>query len=262
MSVTRDRFQRRAAVVTGAATGIGAGVARRLADEGASVALLDISDTVDAAAAVERAGGQALSVHCDVRSPSEIDRALSKAEAALGPITLAVAAAGVIRTNHFLELSEEDWDLTLDANLKGTTFLLRGIGQRMRDTGRRGSMVALSSVAAWGPRTTSVDYGASKLGIISVCRSAAMSLAPYGITVNAVCPGVVDTQMTRDLHEQRSRLTGVPAAESLERMIESIPLGRMATIDEICDAILFLLSEEGSYITGQSLNICGGIELH
>jgi NAD(P)-dependent dehydrogenase (short-subunit alcohol dehydrogenase family) len=260
--VSTERFQGRTAIVTGAAQGIGAGVARRLAGDGANVALLDVGDTSATAAAVEAAGVQALGVHCDVRSPTELDRTVAEVEAALGRITLAVAAAGVIRTNPFLELREEDWDLTLDVNLKGTTFLFKEVGRRMADAGVHGSMVALSSVAAWGPRPTSVDYGASKLGVISVCRSAAVSLAPHGITVNAVCPGVVDTPMTRDLHEQRSRLTGVPAAESLAKMREAIPLGRMATVDDIVDVILFLLSDEGSYVTGQSLNVCGGMEFN
>jgi NAD(P)-dependent dehydrogenase (short-subunit alcohol dehydrogenase family) len=253
------RFEGQTAVVTGAAQGIGAGVARRLAAEGARVALLDVGDTTGTANAVEAAGGRALGVRCDVRSPAELDRAVAEAEAALGTPTLAVAAAGVIRTAPFLELREEDWDLTIDVNVKGTTFLFKEVGRRLVTAGLRGGMVAVSSVAARGPRPTSVDYGASKIAVISVCRSAAVVLAPYGITVNAVCPGVVDTPMTRDLHRQRSELTGVPSEESLATMLESIPLGRMASIDDVAGVILFLLSAEGSYITGQSLNVCGGM---
>ena len=254
------RFEGRTAIVSGAAQGIGAGVARRLAAEGAKVALLDVSDTGVTAGAIEAAGGKALGLRCDVRSPADLEGALGAAESAFGGVTLAVAAAGVIRTSPFLALREEDWDLTIDVNLKGTTFLLKEVGGRMVDAGVRGSMVALSSVAARGPRPTSVDYGASKLAVISVCRTAAAVLAPHGITVNAVCPGVVDTPMTRNLHRQRSELTGVPAEESLAKMIESIPLGRVASVDDVAGVVLFLLSEEGSYITGQSLNVCGGME--
>jgi NAD(P)-dependent dehydrogenase (short-subunit alcohol dehydrogenase family) len=123
-----------------------------------------------------------------------------------------------------------------------------------------GSIVALSSIAARSPRPTAVDYSASKIGVISVCRSAALALAPHGITVNAVCPGVVDTPMTQVLHEQRSKINGFPPTESLRQMLETIPVGRIETVDDVAAAVLFLLSPEGSYITGQSLNVCGGLE--
>jgi NAD(P)-dependent dehydrogenase (short-subunit alcohol dehydrogenase family) len=254
------RFDGRVAVVSGAAQGIGAGIARRLAAEGADVALLDVADCSESAAAVEAAGTRALAIRCDVRFASELDRAVGEAQQVLGTPTLAVAAAGVIRTAPFLELREEDWELTIDVNLKGTTFLLQAVGRRMVEAERRGSMVALSSIAARAPRPTSVDYSASKLGVISVARSAAVALAPHRITVNAVCPGVVDTPMTQVLHEQRSAINGLPPRESLQQMIETIPLGRIETVDDVADAVLFLLSAEGSYITGQSLNVCGGLE--
>ncbi|HZQ64599.1 MAG TPA: SDR family NAD(P)-dependent oxidoreductase [Gaiellaceae bacterium] len=254
------RFEGRTAVVTGAAQGIGAGIARRLASEGAAVALLDVADCAESAAVVEAAGARTIALRCDVRLPADLERAVDQAEAALGTATLAVAAAGVIRTAPFLELREEDWDLTLEVNLKGTAFLLQTVARRMVAAGLHGSMVALSSVAAKAPRPTAADYSASKLAVISVCRSAAAALAPHGITVNAVCPGVVDTPMTQALHEQRSRLTGTPPEESLRQMVEAIPLGRIETVDDVADAALFLLSEEGSYITGQSLNVCGGLE--
>jgi NAD(P)-dependent dehydrogenase (short-subunit alcohol dehydrogenase family) len=254
------RFQGRVAVVTGAAQGIGAGIARRLATEGADIALLDIGDCTESAAAVEAAGRRALVVRCDVRFAVELERAVADAEKALGTPTLAVAAAGVIRTVPFLELREEQWELTLDVNLKGTTFLLQTVGRRMVEAGRQGGMVAVSSIAAKGPRPTAVDYSASKSGVISVCRSAAVALAPHGITVNAVCPGVVDTPMTQALHEQRSEINGISPEASLQQMLETIPLGRIETVDDVADAALFLLSAEGSYITGQSLNVCGGLQ--
>jgi NAD(P)-dependent dehydrogenase (short-subunit alcohol dehydrogenase family) len=218
------------------------------------VALLDIRDTSDTAAAVEAAGGEALGLHCDVRSPAELDRVLTEAEAALGPISHAVAAAGVIRTKPFLELGEEDWDLTLAVNLKGTTFLLKEVGRRMVDADFIGPGVAACEKS--GRR-----HDAHLVVHRDRASLAAMALAPYGITVNAVCPGVVDTPMTRDLHEQRSRLTHVPAAESLTKMLEAIPLGRIAAVDDVVEVILFLLSDQGSYVTGQSLNVCGGMEL-
>jgi len=148
------RFEGRTGVVTGAAQGIGAGIARRLAAEGADIALLDVGDCSESAAAVEAAGGRALALRCDVRSATELDRAVGQAEDVFGTPTLAVAAAGVIRTAPFLELREEDWELTIDVNLKGTAFLLQTVGRRMVKAERQGSMVALSSVAAKAPRPT------------------------------------------------------------------------------------------------------------
>jgi NAD(P)-dependent dehydrogenase (short-subunit alcohol dehydrogenase family) len=226
------------------------------------VALLDVADTSETVGLVETAGARAIGIRCDVRSPDALRRAVAEAESELGTPSLAVAAAGVIRISSFLDLSEEDWDLTLDVNLKGTVFLFQAVARRMVDSGLKGSLLALSSVAARGPRPTSLDYGASKIGGISVCRSTAVALAPHGITVNAICPGVVDTPMTHDLHRRREELTGVPAATSLALMIERIALGRIATVDDVAEVALFLLSEQGSYVTGQSLNVCGGMEFN
>jgi NAD(P)-dependent dehydrogenase (short-subunit alcohol dehydrogenase family) len=253
-------FSDRVAIITGAAQGIGAGIARRLAAEGADIALLDVGDCSATAAAVEAAGRRPLTIHCDVRLLTELDRAVAEVEEVLGTPTLAVASAGVIRTAQFLELDEKDWDLTLDVNLKGATFFLQAVARRMVGAGLKGGMVALSSISARSPRPTAVDYSASKIGVISVCRSAALALAPHGITVNAVCPGVVDTPMTHRLHEQRSKINGFSPTESLRQMVDTIPLGRIETVDDVASAVLFLLSDAGSYITGQSLNVCGGLE--
>jgi len=126
------------------------------------------------------------------------------------------------------------------------TVFYPGGGGQPADTGGRGG------------RAANVDYAASKAGVISVIRSAALALAAHGITVNAICPGVVDTPMTRYLHEERSRLEGMTPEESLASMLKTIPLGRIETVDDVANAVLFLLSEEGSYITGQALNVCGG----
>ena len=120
--------------------------------------------------------------------------------------------------------------------------------------------MAISSVAGRGGRPDATDYAASKAGVISLVRSAALALAAHRITVNAVCPGIVDTEMTRAIHIERARLAGVTPAESLASLAATIPLGRMETAEDVANAVAFLLSAEGSYITGQALNVCGGLE--
>ena len=256
------RFEGRSAFVTGGAQGIGAGVAKRLAHEGAAVAVADLSleGAEGTVHEIQETGGTARAYRVNVSFPEEIERAVDRAEKDLGTPSLVVPCAGIVLTNPFLELSAQDWDRTIDINLKGTFFTMQSAARRMVAAGMKGSMVGVSSGAGRSGRPNNVDYAASKAGVISLVCSAALALAAHGITANAVCPGVVETPMTQQLHEARSRILGVTPGESLTSMKEKIPLGRVATVDDVTNAILFLLSEEGSYITGQALNIDGGME--
>jgi NAD(P)-dependent dehydrogenase (short-subunit alcohol dehydrogenase family) len=146
-------------------------------------------------------------------------------------------------------------------NLKGTFLVFQEAARRMIEAETSGGLVAISSVAGRGGRLNAVDYAASKAGVISVVRSAALALAPHGITVNAVCPGIVNTEMTTSLHEGRSKITGIPAEESLKRIVATIPLGRIQEPEDVADVVSFLLSPQGSYVHGQAINACGGVEM-
>jgi NAD(P)-dependent dehydrogenase (short-subunit alcohol dehydrogenase family) len=256
------RFGERNVFVTGAGGGIGARIAERLAAEGAAVAVVDIDANGAAATvnAIANAGGRAHPLQADVSSATSVERAADAAERVLGPLTMAVTAAGILHVAPFLELSETSWDRTINVNLKGTFLTVQAVARRMVSGGRRGAMVCVSSVAGRGGRADTADYAASKAGVISVVRSAALALAGSRITVNAICPGVVDTRMTRMIHEQRAQDAGISPEESLASMLPKIPLGRIETTDDVADAVLFLLSDDSSYITGQALNVCGGME--
>jgi len=256
-------FEGRTAVVTGAGGGIGRTCARSLAERGARVALLDISaDSASLTAeAIGGAGGTTAVYAVDVTDPDAVEEALGRVERDLGPLTLAVGAHGIVRNHPFLELPAADWDATLAVNLKGMFVLLQKAARRAVAHGG-GAMVAVSSVAGRGPRATCADYAASKAGVISLVRSAALALAEHGIRVNAVCPGVVDTEMTRAIHRQKAEIDGITPQESFARQAAKIPLGRIEAPEEIADVVSFLLSAQSSYVTGQALNACGGLEMN
>jgi NAD(P)-dependent dehydrogenase (short-subunit alcohol dehydrogenase family) len=260
----REKFAGHIALVTGAGSGMGAQVSRRLAGEGAKVALLDID--IDRACAtaeeVQRSGHSAAAYQCDIRSRAEVETIFDAVEADLGVPDLVVNCAGVIRIMPFLEVTDEDWDETLAVNLKGMFLITQTAARRMVVADAPGRIVAISSIAARGPRPDCADYAASKAGVISIVQAASVALARHGITVNAICPGVVDTAMTTLIHENRSKNARITPAESIARAVEKIPLGRIESTNDVANAVLFLLSAEGSYITGQALNVCGGLHFN
>jgi NAD(P)-dependent dehydrogenase (short-subunit alcohol dehydrogenase family) len=250
-------------LVTGAGGGIGRACATLLATHGARVAVADIADEPARATAevITAAGGSARAYTMDVTSSRQVQDTVARAEDDLGPITLAVSAAGIVRDQPFLELSENDWDATMSVNLKGTFLLFQTVARQAQRHGG-GAMVAIASVAGRSGRATAADYAASKAGVISLVRSAALALASSQITVNAVCPGVVDTEMTRAIHQRRALINHITAEESFAQQAAQIPLGRIVSPTEIAEAAAFLLSPAASTITGQALNVCGGLEMN
>ena len=257
--MSQGMFDGRNAFVTGAGNGIGRGVALRLASAGAALALNDI----DAAALeavvgeIRDAGGHAVGYPADVSSPAAMQAAVAEATGALGPLTLGVTSAGIVNIVPALELSEEAWDRTLSINLKGTFFTLQALARHMM-AGDGGRLVAIASIGGKRGRADAVDYTASKAAVVSVVQSLAMALAPK-VQINAVCPGIVDTAMTPKIHRARAKRAGITEEESVNALVATIPMGRIETPDDVARAVQYFLSDEADYVTGQALNVCGGM---
>jgi acetoin reductase-like protein len=248
------------AIVTGAAQGIGKAIARRLARDGFAVAIVDINTNAldDVKKEIEGLGGQALALTADLTQLKDVQQVITRA-AEWGNLTILVNNAGRVSITPFLEITEHEWDAIMTLNLK-TVFFATQFAAKHMQTGAR--IVNLSSISGRSGRSDQAHYAAAKCAVISLTQSAALSFAAQGITVNAVCPGVVDTPMTSGIHEIRAVTLGITPEESLARMVAKIPLGRLEKTDDVAGVVSFLCSPDASYITGQSLNVDGGMEMN
>jgi meso-butanediol dehydrogenase / (S,S)-butanediol dehydrogenase / diacetyl reductase len=248
------------AIVTGAGQGIGRSVALRLAKDGFSVAIVDINaDALEKVKKeIESLGAEALALKADLTKLDEIQRVVERA-AEWGQLTVLVNNAGRVIITPFLDITGEEWDTIMTLNLK-TVFFATQFAARHMQAGAR--VVNLSSISGRSGRSDQAHYAAAKCAVISLTQSAALAFAAQGITINAVCPGVVDTPMTTGIHEIRAGALGITPAESLARMVAKIPLGRLETTDDVAGVISFLCSPDAAYITGQSLNVDGGMEMN
>lgn len=258
MSVVVDLTDR-VVIVTGAAGGLGSACARRFMDAGARVALVDLNASA-LETFVNDAGERSKAWAVDLSDRSECRLLVEEVMGEFGRIDVLIACAGVMQTKPFLDLSETDWRNVVDVNLTGTFFLVQAVAEQMLAAGG-GSIVIYSSVAGRSGRPLAPHYAASKAGLLSLTKSAALAFAP-SVRVNAICPGVVITSMWEAIMADRDALFGEGAGEEYRQQVEtSAPLGRSADPTEIANAALFLASDLASYITGQALNVDGGIEM-
>ena len=244
----------RVAVVTGAARGIGAATARRLAADGMAVAVLDLdaancAGTVDA---ITAAGGRAFGVGADVSQADQVEAAVGKVAAELGPPAVLVNNAGVIRDNLLFKMTENDWDTVLGVHLRGAFLMSRAAQKHMVDQ-RFGRIVNLSSSSALGNRGQ-VNYSAAKAGLQGFTKTLALELGPFGITANAVAPGFIVSDMTA----ATAARIGMPFDDFQAAAASQIPVRRVGQVEDIAHVISFLCSEGAGFVSGQVIYVAGG----
>lgn len=241
-------FTNKTVVVTGSARGIGQVIARRFAQNGARVVINDLDDEAVQKTAAE-IGPSAFGVRGDVTNAEDIkglfDRTLEK----FGSVDVVVNNAGITRDNLLVRMSEKDWELVLDINLKGA-FLVTKAASKIMMKQRSGRIINISSVVGLIGNGGQANYAASKAGLIGLTKSAARELASRGVTVNVIAPGFIETEMTRNLSDK-----------ARENLISQISLNRLGSPDDVASAALFLASDLASYVTGQVLAVDGGIAM-
>jgi 3-oxoacyl-[acyl-carrier protein] reductase len=242
-------FANRVALITGGSRGIGRATALSVAGDGADVAISYVTRAPEArqvVADIEALGRRALAVPCDVSKPDKVQRLVEETRARLGPIDLLVHSGAISNICDHTQLDYQVWRATIDVNLTGTYLVVFAVKEEMIRR-RFGRIVTLSSIAALHPRQMQIHYSAAKAGVIAFTRCCAEAFAPHNVRINCVAPGLVETEMAHVLPD-----------ETIARVIQGTPMGRIGQPEEIAAVIRFLLSEESSYMTGQTLVPSGG----
>ena len=269
------RLDGRVAIVTGAAQGIGRGVALRLAEEGARVVLADraVDLAEETARQICTRGVPAVAHGIDLARMGELPGLVERAVAEFGRLDILVNVAGVLQSKPLLEITEEDWDRITTVNQKSLVFLIQAAARRMLDqipteirasqacARSYGKIVNFSSISGRRGRALQIHYAASKAAVISITQSAALAFAPF-LNVNAISPSVVPTAMWEQNDREKSRILGLPPGKSMAEFVDRIPLRRAGTPEDMAAAVSFLCSADADFITGQTLNVDGGFEMN
>ena len=244
----------RTAVVTGAARGIGAATARRLGSDGFAVGVLDLDEQTckDTVAAIEATGGRALAVGVDVSDAEQVRAAISRVADELGAPTVLVNNAGITRDNLLFKMTDQDWDAVMAVHLRGSFLMSREVQRHMTEAGW-GRIVNLSSTGALGNRGQA-NYATAKAGLQGFTKTLAIELGKFGVTVNAIAPGFIVTDMTRATAER----IGMSFEDFQQAAVTQIPVGRAGRPEDIAATASFLVSEEAGFISGQVIYVAGG----
>ena len=246
--------EQRTAIVTGGARGIGAAVSRRLASDGYAVAVIDLkqADTEQTVASIVSAGGKAIGIGADVSSSEDVVRAVEETVAGLGAPTVLVNNAGILRDNLLFKMQDGDWDAVIAVHLRGAFLMSREV-QKHQTAASWGRIVNLSSTSALGNRGQA-NYAAAKAGLQGFTKTLAIELGPYNVTVNAIAPGFIQT----DMLVETARRMGIPFDQFLEGAAKQIDVRRVGQPEDIAAAASFFCREEASFVSGQVLYVAGG----
>jgi 3-oxoacyl-[acyl-carrier protein] reductase len=244
----------RVAIVTGGARGIGAAVAKRLAKDGYAVAVVDLDESTckDTVAAIESDGGKAIGVGADVSNSEQVTSAVQRVVDELGPPTVLINNAGITRDNLLFKMTDEDWDAVLGVHLRGAFLMSRAAQKHMTEQGF-GRIVNLSSTSALGNRGQA-NYAAAKAGMQGFTKTLAIELGKFGVTVNAIAPGFIETDMTAATAER----LGVPFEDFKKAAASQIPVNRTGKPEDIAAMASFFVSEEAGFVSGQVIYVAGG----
>jgi NAD(P)-dependent dehydrogenase (short-subunit alcohol dehydrogenase family) len=259
---TIKRFEDRVVAVTGGAKGIGKACCLRFAEEGAKVAVMDLAmeAAAEVAAECERRSGQpALALRCNVADAASVDAAFAAVLAAWGGLDVVVASAGIYSGQPLVEVPLEAWQKVIDVDLTGVFLTNKAAAAIMMTNHCGAAIINISSMAGKTSWPASAQYSAAKSGVIGLTRSVAMELAPYSITVNAVCPGNTMTEMVEGVAATIAARDGMSASEWLKLRSQDCPMKRFALPEEIAGVVAFLASPDAAYITGQAIEVDGGM---
>lgn len=258
------RLQDRVAVVTGGGRGIGREIVLSLVDEGARVAVVDLDyeTACKVRDEVAASGGEAIAIKADITKKDEVDALANQVVATYGHLDIWVNNAGVNTVRRFLDLPEEHWDLVMDVNAKGVFLGCQAAARHMVDQEAGGRIINISSQAGVSGFSFFGHYSASKFAVVGLTQALAKELGPLGVTVNAICPGDVDTEMLHLVLREVAKLRRISYEQVLQETVDACPLGRLESPKDVARAVTFLASDEAGFITGEALNVSGGREMH
>ena len=255
------RFSGKTVVITGASGGIGAAMAKRFAEEGANIAVSAIDAKVeDVAASLKNSGAKVASMRMDVTKKDEVKRLYDLAENMFGSVDVSIQNAGVITIARIEDMTESEWDKIMDVNTKGVFLCCQEAILRMRKHGHGGRLINTASGQARQGFVFTPHYAASKFGVVGITQSLAKEVAKENITVNAICPGIIDTDMWAYNDAAWGKLMGdYKPGELMAEWVKNIPMARAGSGEDVSGLVAFLASNDASYITGQTINVDGGL---